>query len=112
MIGEEDEVLVLAAGDFFEAVAEFEFFCGEEFEAEAAGFGEGVAADEEERASGPVFPAGEAVPLADEEFGAWEWLVHDEGAAAEEDIRSGDGGGEFLHERCGGGGVGVEEEEP
>ncbi len=112
MIGEEDEVLVLATGDSFETVAEFEFFCGEEFEAEAAGFGEGVAADEEERASGPMFPSGEAVPLADEEFGTGEGLVHDEGAAAEEDIWSGDGGGEFLHERCGGGGVGVEEEEP
>ena len=112
MIGEEDEVLVLALGDFFEAVAEFEFFCGEEVEAEAAGFGEGVAADEEEGTGGPLFPAGDPVPLADEEFGTWEGLVHDEGAAAEEDIWSGDGGGEVLHERGRGGGVGVEEEEP
>ena len=112
MIGEEDEVLVLASGNFFEAVAEFEFFCGEKVEAEAAGFGEGVAADEEEGASGPLFPAGDPVPLADEEFGTWEGLVHDEGAAAEEDIWSGDGGGEVLHERGRGGGVGVEEEEP
>ena len=112
MIGEEDEVLVLASGDFFEAVAEFEFFCGEEVEAEAAGFGECVAADEEEGASGPLFPAGDPVPLADEEFGTGEGLVHDEGAAAEEDVRSGDGGGEVLHEWCGRGGVGVEEEEP
>ncbi len=109
---QDDDFFAALFREFFQAVAEVDFFGCEEFEVEAADFAEGVGAAKDEGAGAPFANAADPIPHAREAVGKEMAFVHADNAAAGHAAAALNLFGDVGEEFGGGVGVGVDEDEP